>query len=170
MRIGPPLLLAFVVACGGQDRPLLVKQPAGCVEAFENVDDTPQARDIVLGKAILVGLKDQQRLPWTQLWIPAQKMGMVKIPILVPEGQSLTLTIPPVSRGIIGLDYDSEAPRTRHVTRAQRRATFTACYGESPQVFFPGRIVIARPICEVPLDWRYGSERGRLHLSFGRAC
>jgi hypothetical protein len=109
-----------------------------------------------------VGLERVQRLPWSQLR-GGDRTGRAKAGVVVPAGRTLRLSVPPVARGLLRLDYHGNPRRTD-------QATMTACQGRFPTVFFPGALIIRRPLCRVPLDWRYGDERGRLHLSFGRAC
>ena len=46
-------------------------------------------RDVVLGEAILVNLKKYQRVRWRELWLSREGFGMVKLPIIVPAGQTL---------------------------------------------------------------------------------
>jgi hypothetical protein len=170
LRIAALAAVVLLTACGEQDDgAAVVTQPPGCVEALEPTQETPTADDVVLGDAILVSLRTSQRLPWRELWLPTDKLGMVKLPILVPAGKTLTLTIPPVARRVISLDYRSEDRPTR-VTDGQLRVRLTGCIGRFAMVFFPGRLLVARPVCGVPLDWRYGRERGRVRLSFGGGC
>ena len=168
-RIAALAALALVAACGKEDRDAVLEQPPGCVEAIEPAAETPTVDDVVLGEAILLNLKKYQRVPWRELWLPRERFGMVKLPIIVPAGQTLTLRVPPTARGIIGLDYQGPTD-PQYVTQAATQASFTACYGRFPTVHFPGRLLLARRVCGVPLDWRYGDQRGRLRLSFGRAC
>jgi hypothetical protein len=84
----------------------------------------------------------------------------VKAGIVVPAGGTLRLTVPPEARSLIALSH-GEDPNA---------VTLSACHGRYPSAFFPGHFRVRRPLCDVPLDWRYGRERGRLRLSFGRVC
>jgi hypothetical protein len=160
------LALALAVpaaACGSSsdDDPVVV-QPAGCVEGLEHSGTAPEPGSVRVGDAWFVGLEQVQRLPWRALR-GRDGTGRAKAGVIVPAGQTLVLSVPPVSRGLLALDYTGNARRTN-------RATMTACHGRFPTVFFPGSLLVRRPLCRLPLDWRYGDERGRLLLSFGRAC
>jgi hypothetical protein len=156
------LSLAALAACGGADEPVVV-QPAGCVDGLEPVGTAPEPGDLRVGEAWFVGLERAQRLPWREHVIPPDRTGSVKAGIVVLAGGTLTLNVPPEARGLIALSYgDADQPAST--------VTLSACHGHYPSAAFPGGIHVRRPICRVPLDWRYGDERGRLRLSFGRAC
>ncbi len=149
--------MAALAGCGAQSEAVEVDQPPGCTRALERTELAPVADDIVAGDAVLGYLRASQRTPWRELWIPRERAAWVKLPITVPAGGTLVLSVPPEARRIVALDYGGDP----------NRMTFTACHGDSPAVFFPGRLVVTRRICGVPLDWRYGAERGRVRLSFG---
>jgi hypothetical protein len=103
-HIAALVALALLAACGEEDRDAVLEQPPGCVKALESAAETPTVDDVVLGEAILLNLKKYQRVPWRELWLPRERFGMVKLPIIVPAGQTLTLRVPPTARGVIGLD------------------------------------------------------------------
>ena len=154
-------LALLAAACGSSEDPVVV-QPAGCVEGLEDAGTAPERGDVRVGSAWFVGLERVQRWPWRALR-GRDRTGRAKAGLVVPAGATLTITVPPTARGLVLLDYHANPRRTS-------RATMTACRGRFPAVFFPGALLIRRPLCRVPLDWEYGRERGRLHLSFGRAC
>jgi hypothetical protein len=141
------LILAALAACGSQAR---VVQPPGCVDGLERYD-SPGELDVMVGGAWVVGLERAQREPWRR---------RVKAGIVVPAGGTLRLSVPPEARSLLALTHGSDPDA----------ATLSACHGHVPSAFFPGALRVRRPICDVPLDWRYGTDRGRLRLSFGKGC
>jgi hypothetical protein len=150
-------LAAVLAACGSED-PVVV-QPAGCVAGLES-NGEPGELDVLVGDAWFVGLRHAQRMPWREYWDRRDKIARVKAGIVVPAGGTLRLTVPPEARSLIALSHGDDPDAV----------SLSACHGHYPSAFFPGHFRVRRPICEVPLDWRYGRERGRLRLSFGRAC
>ena len=119
----------------------------------------------------MLDLRNQERAAWRRLWVPRERMAVVKVPVVVPAGSSLTLSVPPESRGIIALYYDVEKPRPARVADGETTQTLRACPGGYPSVGFPGQLLVARRVCDVLLDYESGNgERGRLRLSFGGAC
>ena len=68
--------------------------------------------------------------------------------------------MPPEARGLVALSHGEDPDAV----------SLSACHGHYPSAFFAGHFRVRRPLCRVPLDWRYGRERGRLHLTFGDAC
>jgi hypothetical protein len=154
-------VVAALAACGSEER--RVVQPPGCVDGLEQLGG-PGSRDVMVGGAWFNGLELAQRRRWRFHWDRRRKLGMVRSGIVVPAGGTLQLTVPPEARSLIALQYGTEEPGDPNAV------TLSTCHGHYPSAFFMGTLRVRRPICEVPLDWRYGSERGRLHLSFGRAC
>jgi hypothetical protein len=150
------ILAALLVACA--DDPAVV-QPPGCVAGLE-ANGEPGADDILVGDAWFVGLRRSQRMPWREWWDRRDKVARVKSGIVVPAGGTLHVTVPPEARGLIALSHGDEP----------NAVTLSACHGDHPSAFFAGHIRLRRPLCNVPLDWRYGREHGRLHLTFGDAC
>jgi hypothetical protein len=155
-------LAALMAACGG-GREAVVEQPPGCREGVENIPYAPERADVLVGDAYLTGLRRVPRLRWREFWQPREGFAFFKIGIVVPAGGTLRLEVPPEARGLIGLAYTRGEEATLTVTAS-------ACRGIHEVVFFPGGLEVRRPLCRVPLDWEYGSQRGRLHLTFGRAC
>lgn len=172
MRIAAALAtLAVLGACGNEEGSVALEQPPGCAEGLEPARSTFGSEDVRVGDAVLINLGDQQRAAWRTLWDRRRKMAIVKVPVVVPAGRVLTLSVPPEARGIIGLYYDlADEPPARVVDGAVT-ASLRACRGRYPSVGFPGQLLVARPVCRVPLDYTFGDAvRGRLHLSFGHAC
>jgi hypothetical protein len=97
-------------------------------------------------------------------------MGVVKLAVVVPAGETLTLTVPPELRGSLALYYDTAAERPATVADGAKTARLSACREPYESVGFPGQLLIARPLCRAPLEYAYGSARGRLELSLGGAC
>ena len=157
------LSLAVLAAASGSSEDRVVAQPAGCVNGYERVPDAPVAGDLRVGGAWLAALRDAQRRPWREHWDRHAKAAFFKVGVMIPAGGTLVLSVPPEARGLLALDY-------REDRRATQTVTLSACHGTYPVVFIPGALRVRRPLCRVPLDWRYADERGRLHLSFGRAC
>lgn len=164
--------LVASAACGGQDRTAVpVQQPPGCREGLEPARSTFGPADVRIGAAVLMDLRNQQRTAWRKIWDPRKKMAVVKLPIVVPAGGTLTLTVPPQARGIIALYYDTERAPPMRMAEGATTVTISACRGRYPSVGFPGQLLVARPACDVPLRYTYaGAERGLLRLSFGGAC
>ena len=163
--------LVTLAACGGQDRVAAVEQPPGCVEGLEPARSTFGPDDVRAGGAVILALRAQQRVPWRELWRPDEGMGVVKLGVVVPAGETLTLTVPPELRGSLALYYDTAAERPATVAEGAKTARLSACRGAYPSVGFPGQLLVARPVCRAPLDYAYGNAaRGRLELSFGGAC
>ena len=154
-------LAAVMAACGTQEA--VVQQPAGCREALESFSYAPEPADVVVGDAYLTGLRQVPRLSWRKYWRPRERVAYFKIGIAVRGGERLRLEVPPEARGLLAVAYNPGKEATQTVT-------LSACHGTSEMVFFPGGLEARRPLCRVPLDWESGSERGRLHLTFGRAC
>jgi hypothetical protein len=150
-------LAAVVAACGAQEQ--RVVQPPGCVDGLEQTGD-PGELDVLMGDAWFVGLRQAQRTPWREYWDADDKVARVKAGVVVPAGGTLRLTVPPEARSLIALSHGDDPDA----------ATLSTCHGHYPSAFFAGHIRLRRPLCDVPLDWSYGSERGRLRLTFGRAC
>lgn len=162
--------VAVLAGCGGQERAAVVEQPPGCVEGLEPARSTFGPDDVRAGDAVLMDIRAQQRAPWRELWSPRERMAAVKLPVVVPAGATLTLTVPAEARGILALYYDVDEKRPARVTEGAATVTLSACHGRYPSVGFPGQLLVARRVCDVPLDYEYGAERGRLELSFGRGC
>jgi hypothetical protein len=155
-RLAIVAVLAALAACGDEER---VVQPAGCVDGLEQ-NGEPGELDVLVGDAWFVGLRQAQRMSWREYWDRRNKVARVKAGLVVPAGGTLRLAVPPEARSLIALSH-GEDPNA---------VTLSACHGHYPSAFFPGHFRVRRPLCDVPLDWRYGSERGRLYLSFGREC
>jgi hypothetical protein len=170
VRIAPLAVVAALVACGSEERAAIDEQPPDCVEGLQQASSTFGPGDLRVGEAMLINLRAHQRMRWVELYDRKEKMGRVKLPIVLPAGGTLVLSVPPEARGIIALFYDLEGERPTRVVDGAQNVTLSACRGRYPSVGIPGQLLVARPVCRVPLDWRYGSERGRLHLSFGDAC
>lgn len=156
--------------CGNGGRAEVAEQPPRCAEGLEPARSAFGADDVRLEGAVLLDLRAQQRAPWRELWDRHRTMGVVKVPIVVPAGGALKLSVPPESRGIIAFRYDLESHPPARVADAQQSVRLSACRGRHPSVGFPGQMLVARPVCRVPIDYAYGEVRGRLRLSFGRAC
>ena len=150
-----------MAACGSREQ--VVQQPVGCREGLERITAEPERADVRVGDAWLIGLRRVPRLPWREYWIPREGVAFFKTGIVVPAGGTLRLEVPPEARGLLALAYNPGA-------EAKQTTTMSACFGYYDVVFFPGGLEVRRPLCRVPLDWEYGSERGRLHLTFGGAC
>ena len=153
-------LAALAAACGEETR---VVQPPGCSKGYERVPEAPVAGDVVVGGAWLAALRDAQRLPWREHWNRHDKLATFKVGAMIPAGGTLGLSVPPEARSLLLLSYGPESEPADAVT-------LSACHGTYPVVFIPGALRLRRQLCRVPLDWEYGRERGRLHLTFGRAC
>jgi hypothetical protein len=159
---GQVLSLALVVtACGASEAQVV--QPPGCVNGLERVPEAPVAGDVRVGRAWLPALDDAQRRPWREHWNRDARAAFFKVGAMIPAGGTLELSVPDEARGLLALDYAEDR-------RVAQSVTLSACHGHYPVVFIPGALRVRRPICRVPLDWRYGDQRGRLHLTFGRAC
>ena len=164
-------LVILLSACGVDGRnPVAAKQPPACAEGLEPARVSFGADDVQLGGAVLLDLRAQQRAPWRELLDRDRRIGVVKVPVVVPAGGTLALSVPPQSRGIVGLRYDLEAEPPARPGEAQQTVRLSACRGRYPTVGFPGQLLVARPVCRVPIDYEYGEATGRLRLSFGRAC
>jgi hypothetical protein len=150
-------LAAVLAACGAEDP--VVAQPATCSPGLEQHGE-PGADDVMVGDAWFVGLRRAQRSPWREWWDRREQVARVKSGVVVPAGGTLRLTVPPEARSLIALSHGSDP----------NAVTLSACHGHYPSAFFAGHIRLRRPLCRVPLDWRYGREHGRLHLTFGDAC
>ena len=151
-------LAALLAACGSEAR---VEQPDDCRDAVDRPPAAPVADDIRVGEAWFAGLRWSQRQPWRERWIPEEGYAAYKAHVIVPAGGTLRLSVPPEARSLLKLDYGDELADT---------ATLSACHGQYAAVPVTGALWVRRPLCRVPLDWRYGSRRGRLRLTFGRAC
>jgi hypothetical protein len=146
-------LAAVLAACGAEAE---VVQPAGCVDGLEH-NGEPGELEVLVGDAWFVGLHETLRRPWREYWDRRDEIARVKAGIVVPAGGTLRLTVPPEARSLVALSHGDDP----------NAATLSACHGHYPSAFFPGHFRVRRPLCDVPLDWRYGSKRGRLHLTFG---
>lgn len=162
MRLAAPVVCLAVLAACGSGTPEVV-QPPGCREGLENLPYAPSDADIMVGDAYLSGLGAAVEMPWREFWDPRAKVAFYKAGLAVPNGGTVRLEVPPEARGLVGLEYAPSEEATLTVTAS-------ACHGAHEVVFFAGGLEVRRPLCRVPLDWEYGRERGRLHLSFGRAC
>jgi hypothetical protein len=171
LRLAVLAALAGLAACGGQDRAAVVERPPRCVEGTETARSVFGRDDVRVGGAVLMNLRAQQRAPWRELWVRQERIAVVKLPVVVPAGETLTLTVPSQARGILALYYDLETQRPVRVGEGATTVRLSACRGRYTSVGFPGQLLVARPVCRVPLDYSYGdSKRGRLELSFGGAC
>ena len=156
-RLAIVAALAALAACGSEDA--VVVQPAGCVDGLEQ-NGAPTQSDVLVGDAWFVGLRETLRRPWREHWDRREKLARIKAGIVVRAGGTLRLTVPPEARSLVALSHGDDP----------NAVVLSACHGYYPSAIFPGHFRVRRPLCGVPLDWRYGRERGRLHLSFGDAC
>jgi len=151
-------LAALLAACGSSEA--TVEDPPDCRHSLDRPPPAPVADDVRVGEAWIAGLRWSQRQPWRERWIPEEGYAAYKAHAIVPAGGTLRLSVPPEARSLIRLDYGKLADT----------ATLSACHGQYAAVPITGALWVRRPLCRVPLDWRYGDARGRLSLTFGRAC
>lgn len=81
---------------------------------------------------------------------------VVKVPIVVEDGSTVTLKVPAEMHGKVGIEYDPDSPFRRGSRRARVRdagysVTFEGCPPnegfEGPYTLFTGAFVVAGPIC-----------------------
>lgn len=151
-------LAALLAACGSE---ATVEDPPGCRHAYDRPPAAPVADDVRVGEAWIAGLRWSQRQRFDERWMPEEGYAAYKAHVIVPAGGTLRLSVPPEARSLIKVDYGDD-PRDD--------VTLSACHGQYAAVPITGALWVRRPLCRVPLDWRYGAERGRVRLTFGRAC
>jgi hypothetical protein len=156
------LIVATVVAACGREETAVV-QPSGCRNATGYVGEEPAEGDIRVGRAWISGLASTGRRAWRESYRRRGGYAFFKAHLFVPEGATLTLSVPPEARSLIRLEYGARDQVTD-------KATVSACHGFYAIVDFTGGMRVRRPLCRAPLDWRLDDEWGRLELSFGDAC
>ncbi len=100
----------------------------------------------------------------------------VKVLLVLENGITATLSVPPESRGLVGLRYDLSSPfwsfSQMRVRQARYAVTFEGCApSEAPHTQFNGSFVVAGPRCarlEVAVRGRPDSIS--LAIPFGAAC
>ena len=146
----------------------VVKAP--CAAGGAATTDVVAARDAVIGPLVLLGARQAGRhRP------DAFDRHGYKIPVTVPEGATVTLSVPMELRRRVGLVFSRRA-QTRAsrlgVDGADHTVQFTACppNGEPGRTGWPGGIVVDRRRCATLVVAPSGAAAVARRVALGRRC
>jgi hypothetical protein len=143
---------------------------------YGDLGDDWQRRSVRAGPFWLVGVRGYGPQEFAAVPGRPSFYRTVKVLLLIDKAVTATIAVPPESRGLVGIQYDSRSPfwnaQSMRVRNGRYAMTFEGCSGsEIPHTQFNGGFVVAGPRCarlEVAVKGRTASSL--VAIPFGAAC
>jgi hypothetical protein len=172
LAVAVGVALAVAGDGGGRRRAPPATAPAaahavGCANAIADTPTEQASRDdVVVGPAVLVGGRNWADEPRTTFTRTRRRDAFVKLPVVLPAGTTMTLSVPTSERRVASLGYTERTRDVRRVADGDATVTFVAC--PDHRTGWAGGLSLAGPAC-VRLGVRIaGGRAARPRVAFGR--